>query len=179
MQPLFTSFLEFRAKRQGSYLNPNSIQIPQKNSKRYITSLPNLWSKNFLRANLSILPCATARRDSSFLISTETSTDYDVGAQLPSITDGRLLISPDFANALGRPSESGSVVGKISIRASMHPVDIQTLVNGEVRSAVMSPLHGAGAPPSVGTVPGPISPSEIFPPWSKVEVMEPILVTTH
>jgi hypothetical protein len=113
--------------------------------------------------------------------------DYDVGAQLPSITDGRLLISPDFANALGRPSESGSVVGKISIRASMQPVDIQTLVNGEVRSAVMSPLHGAGAPPSVGTVPGPISPSDICPPWSKVEVMEPlsalgwepILVTTH
>ena len=29
----------------------------------------------------------------------------------------------------------------------MQPVDIQTLVNGEVRSAVMSPLHGAGAPP--------------------------------
>src|SRR5438034_700044 len=81
--------------------------------------------------------------------------DYDADAQLLSIKDGRLLISQDFAQALGRPSEAGSVVGKISIGASMQPVEIETLVNGEVRSAVMPPLQGAGGSPSVGTAPGP------------------------
>ena len=81
--------------------------------------------------------------------------DYDASAQLLSITDGRLLISQEFAQALGRPSAAGSVVGKISIGASMQPVEIQTLVNGEVRSAVMPPLQGGGSSPAVGTVPGP------------------------
>ena len=44
--------------------------------------------------------------------------DYDANAQSLSITGGRLLISKEFANALGRPSDAGSVVGKISIGAS-------------------------------------------------------------
>src|SRR5262249_13052613 len=37
--------------------------------------------------------------------------DYDANAQLLSITGGRLLISKEFASALGQPSEAGSVVG--------------------------------------------------------------------
>src|SRR5438132_9116893 len=36
--------------------------------------------------------------------------DYDAAARLLSIKDGRLLISRDFANALGRPSDAGAVV---------------------------------------------------------------------
>src|SRR5437773_5334340 len=72
--------------------------------------------------------------------------DYDANAQALSITDGRLLISKELANALGRPSDAGSVVGKISVGAAMQPIEIDQLVNGEPQSAVM---------PSVGTVPGP------------------------
>jgi hypothetical protein len=87
--------------------------------------------------------------------------DYDAKAQLLSIKDGSLLISTKFAAALGRTSEAGSVVGKISIGTSMQPVEIATVVNGTLQSVTMPPLQGAAsageqaAQPSVGTVPGP------------------------
>jgi hypothetical protein len=72
--------------------------------------------------------------------------DYDANAQSLSITNGRLLISKEFANAIGRPSDAGAVVGKISIGAAMQPIEIDQVVNGETQSMVM---------PAVGTQPGP------------------------
>src|SRR2546423_7514343 len=72
--------------------------------------------------------------------------DYDANARALSITKGRLLVSKEFADALGRPSDAGSIVGQISVGAAMQPVEIDQLVNGEPQSAVM---------PGVGTVPGP------------------------
>jgi hypothetical protein len=72
--------------------------------------------------------------------------DYDAKAQSLSITNGRLLISKEFANALGRPLEASAIVGKISVGAAMQPIEIDQVVNGEPKSAVM---------PAVGTVPGP------------------------
>jgi hypothetical protein len=72
--------------------------------------------------------------------------DYDASAQSLSITGGRLLISKEFASALGRPSDAGAIVGKISIGAAMQPIEIDQVVNGEAKSVVM---------PGVGTVPGP------------------------
>ena len=72
--------------------------------------------------------------------------DYDAKSQSLNVNGGRLLISTQFAEALGRPSEAGSVVGEISIGTSMQPVEVQTLVNGEPQSVVM---------PAVGTQPGP------------------------
>ena len=76
--------------------------------------------------------------------------DYDAAAQSLGITGGRLLISKEFANALGRPSDAGSIVGKISVGAAMQPIEIDQLVNGKPKSAVMP----AVARP-VGTGPGP------------------------
>jgi hypothetical protein len=87
--------------------------------------------------------------------------DYDANAQLLRIKDGSLLISQDFAQALGHPSEAGSVVGKISIGTSMQPVEIATVVNGGLQSVTMPPLQdaasvGAQVPqPSMGTISGP------------------------
>ena len=72
--------------------------------------------------------------------------DYDANAQSLSITNGRLLISKEFANVLGRPSEASAVVGKISVGAAMQPIEITELANGEAQSTVM---------PAVGTQPGP------------------------
>jgi hypothetical protein len=69
--------------------------------------------------------------------------DYDANAQLLTVNGGRLVISRDFANALGRPSEAGSEVGEISIGAAMEPVEIRQLVNGEPKSVVMPPLGAA------------------------------------
>ena len=50
--------------------------------------------------------------------------NYDAKAKSLSITNGRLLISKEFANALGRPSDAGAIVGKISIGAAMQPIEI-------------------------------------------------------
>src|SRR5437762_1344529 len=81
--------------------------------------------------------------------------DYDANAKLLSITGGRLLISKEFANALGRPADAGATVGKISIGAAMQPIEIQTLVNGETKSVVMPPLRGAAGAEAPTLVPGP------------------------
>jgi hypothetical protein len=69
--------------------------------------------------------------------------DYDVNAQLLTITGGRLIISKEFANALGRPSDAGSVVGKISVGAAMQPIEITQRANGEPTSVVMPSLRSA------------------------------------
>src|SRR4030095_15944088 len=77
---------------------------------------------------------------------------YDSNARLLSIKGGRLLISKEFANALGRPSDAGALVGSISVGASMHRVDIAQLdANGDVQSERLSALDV----PLPGTVPGP------------------------
>ncbi|HEV2843107.1 MAG TPA: DUF11 domain-containing protein [Chthoniobacterales bacterium] len=72
--------------------------------------------------------------------------DYDANEQLLRIKEGTLLVTKEFATQLGFPAEAGSVVGKISITASMRAIEITQVVNGETTSAVV---------PAVGTRPGP------------------------
>ena len=71
---------------------------------------------------------------------------YAANQQLLGISNGRLLLSKEFATLLRRPSEAGSVVGKISITANMRPIEITEVVNGEARSSVMPPVQGLEAP---------------------------------
>src|SRR6266700_34672 len=78
---------------------------------------------------------------------------YDAQGQLLSIQGGRLLISKEFANSLGRPADAGLAVGKISVGAAMRPIQIDQLVNGEQKSMVMPPLRGAAG--ADAPVPGP------------------------
>src|SRR5438093_9589413 len=80
---------------------------------------------------------------------------YDAGAQLLTITEGRLLLSPEFANALGRPSAAGTAVGKISIGAAMQPIEIRQLVNGETKSVEMPPVQGAAGGEAPTLIQGP------------------------
>ena len=78
--------------------------------------------------------------------------DYDANARLLSITGGRLLVSNEFAKALGRASDAGAVAGEISIGATMETVEINHLdENGNVISASLPALPV----PRPGTVPGP------------------------
>jgi len=77
--------------------------------------------------------------------------NYDSNGQLLTIQGGRLLISDEFARALGRPSVAGANVGKISIGVTMQPVEVRTIVNGETKSAVVPSLPQ----PRPGTSPGP------------------------
>ena len=69
--------------------------------------------------------------------------DYDANGQLLSITGGRLLISKEFASALGRPADVSAAIGKISIGAAMQPIEIDQLVNSELKSMIMPPLRYA------------------------------------
>jgi len=80
--------------------------------------------------------------------------DYDPAAHLLSIKDGRLLISEELANKLGRPAEAGSIVGRISITATMYPIEITMLVNGAPQSAILPPRSGR-TPNVPDAVPGP------------------------
>jgi len=77
--------------------------------------------------------------------------DYDLNEHLLSVQMGRLLISKEFAAELGRPSEAGSVIGQISITATMRPIEITQVVDGEVISNELP----ANNSPAAGTVPGP------------------------
>jgi hypothetical protein len=81
--------------------------------------------------------------------------DYDAAAQSLAITNGRLLLSKEFANALGRPSDVGSSAGTIAIGAAIQPIQIDQLVNGETKSMVMPPLQHALTPGAPTLVAGP------------------------
>jgi hypothetical protein len=81
--------------------------------------------------------------------------DYDAAAQSLAITNGRLLLSKEFANALGRPSDAGSSAGTIAIGAAMQPIQITQFASGQPRSVVMPPMQHALRPGAPTLVPGP------------------------
>jgi len=81
--------------------------------------------------------------------------DYDAAARSFTITGGRLLVSKQFASALGIPSEAGSLSGTISIGAAMQPIQIDRIVMGETKAMVMPPMQHAVGPRVPDLVPGP------------------------
>jgi hypothetical protein len=81
--------------------------------------------------------------------------DYDADAQSLTIRDGRLLISNEFATALGRASDAGLVAGGIAVRITMETIGMMELVNGEAKSMVMPALRGAVGSEAPTLVPGP------------------------
>ena len=81
--------------------------------------------------------------------------DYDAGAQSLTVTGGRLLLSKQFASALGLPSDAGSWIGTISIGAAMQPIEITHLANGKAQSVMMPPLQHTVTPQTPNLVPGP------------------------
>jgi hypothetical protein len=81
--------------------------------------------------------------------------DYDAAAQSLAITGGRLLLSKQFANTLGIPSDAGSWAGTISVGAAMRPIQIDQLVKGETKSMILPPMEHAVGPSVPNLVPGP------------------------
>src|SRR6266404_6808341 len=81
--------------------------------------------------------------------------DYDASSQSFGIHGGHLLISKEFATALGRRADAGLVVGKISVRTTMQPIEITQLVNGKPNSMVLPPLSQRAGPGAPTLVPGP------------------------
>ena len=80
---------------------------------------------------------------------------YNASARSLSIVDARLLISKEFANALSRPSDAGSMIGKISVGAAMQPIEITQLVNGQPKSVAVPPLSQRAGPGAPTLVAGP------------------------
>ena len=76
---------------------------------------------------------------------------YAPAARAFTVRGGRLLLSKEFAADLGRESAAGSVVGSIAIDATMRPIEVSQIVDGEIRSEEM-PALGGDQP---GTTPGP------------------------
>jgi hypothetical protein len=81
--------------------------------------------------------------------------DYNPAAQSLAITNGKLLISKELANAMGRPADAGAIVGTISIGAVMQPIQIDQLLNGETKSMALPPMQHAVGPGVPNLVPGP------------------------
>ncbi len=71
------------------------------------------------------------------------------GRQL-TMKEGRLLISREFAERLGRPSVAGTIVGEINIEATMQPIEVTQVVNGDTVSNTLPPVGD-----NAGTRPGP------------------------
>jgi hypothetical protein len=80
--------------------------------------------------------------------------DYDAAGHVLRIHGGRLLISADLANKLGRPADAGQVAGEILITTAMYPIEVTTVVNGAAQSSAL-PVRGSGAPDVPDAVPGP------------------------
>ena len=102
-------------------------------------SLKQLVVEKFSPTRHSISLCVTARLGFTFFKIEGDQSHYQAKARLLSITGGRLVVSKEFAESLGRPSEAGTVAGEISIGAAMQPVEINRLdANGNVKSAILA-----------------------------------------
>ncbi|MCU0238988.1 MAG: hypothetical protein MUC29_06065, partial [Pyrinomonadaceae bacterium] len=78
---------------------------------------------------------------------------YNPQNKIMSIEGGRLLISSEFANKLGRPSDTGRIVGNISINVKMRAIEISQIVDGESQKSVLP--AGTGDVRNAGSIPGP------------------------
>src|ERR1043166_457661 len=65
--------------------------------------------------------------------------NYDAGKHLLTVTGGRLL------------TKDGALAGTISITATLLPIEVNKVLNGDVKFATLPPVNQ----PGVGTVPGP------------------------
>jgi hypothetical protein len=117
-------------------------------------SINNLVVEKLPSAERFDLAVRDARTGFTFFNVEGHEYDYDARGQLLTIQSGRLLISKQFASALGRPLDAGTAVGKISVGAVMQPIEVTQLVNGRPKSLMMPPLRNITGGPEA-PVPGP------------------------
>ncbi len=77
--------------------------------------------------------------------------EYDSDQQNLKMRSGRILISKEFAQEIGRPSDAEIYVGDINIEAKMRSIEVMQIVNGEATSKSMPAMTDENA----GTRPGP------------------------
>lgn len=76
--------------------------------------------------------------------------DYNPSERAFSIQGARLVLSDEFAAQLGQPAAARSVVGQLSVAATMRAIEITNVVDGDVKSDTMPAMGGDN-----GTHPGP------------------------
>jgi hypothetical protein len=142
-----------RGPEQGSMalVPQHSTALPS----RLMASINRLTVERLSPAEQFDLAVRDAKTGFTFFNIEGHQYDYDAQGQLLTVQGGRLLVSKEFADALGRPSDAGAAAGKISIGAVMRPIEITQLVNGEMKSLVMPPLQGAVAGANAPVVHGP------------------------
>ena len=158
----FTIFVfndALRAAKPGSMalVRQNSFNAPSSSLPFSLnTSIKQLAVEKLPSGNQFDLAVRDKKTGFTFFNIEGHQYNYDANAQLLSIIGGRLLISKELANALGRPSDAGAVAGRISIGAAMQAIEINQLVNGELKSFDMPPLRGTvTGRNSPALVPGP------------------------
>src|SRR5437762_993900 len=142
----FLPILVFNNRLRG--LEPGSIAlVPQTRPNPLLPSVLAASFKQLVVQKLSPeaafdLALRDARTGLTFFNVQGHEYEYDAKTQSLNIQGGRLLISDEFARALGRPSDAGTYVGSLSIGAMMQPIEITQIVSGEPKSVVMPPLVG-------------------------------------
>jgi len=162
----FFPILVFNGVLRG--LEPGSIALDLQDSSSSGEDAPGRSLPSALRASIKRLTFMKLPSGHGFELAVGDSntgftffnieghqSDYDAAAQSLTIMGGRLLLSKQFANALGIPSDAGSWAGTISVGAAMRPIQIDHLVNGETKSIVMPPMQYALSPGVPNLVPGP------------------------
>src|SRR6266567_32226 len=143
----FLPILIFNNRLRG--LEPGSIAlVPQTRPNPLLPSVLAASLKQLVVQKLSPeaafdLALRDARTGLTFFNVQGHEYEYDAKTQSLNIQGGRLLISDEFARALGRPSDAGTNVGNISIGAALQPIEVTQLVSGEPKSVVMPPLGEA------------------------------------
>ena len=142
----FLPILVFNNRLRG--LEPGSIAlVPQTRPNPLLPSVLAASLKQLVVQKLSPeaafdLALRDARTGLTFFNVQGHEYEYDAKTQSLNIQGGRLLISDEFARALGRPSDAGTYVGSLSIGATMQPIEITQIVSGEPKSVVMPPIVG-------------------------------------
>jgi hypothetical protein len=79
------------------------------------------------------------------------AANFDADSRMLTMRDGRVLISKEFANAMGRSQDAGAIVGTLAVDAKMQTIELTQMVDGEATDDVLPPMNA----PDAGTTPGP------------------------
>ena len=152
-QDSFFTVLVFNNELRGPL--PSSLALVSKNS----ANLPAKLNASYQNLVIESLPYGgpfeLAVRDGktgfTFFYIEGHEYGYQAEDRMFSINEGRILVSKEFADELNRPSAVGTVVGQISLSATMRPIEVTQVVDGEVTSETLP----ANTSPNAGAVPGP------------------------
>jgi len=149
----FFTVLVFNNELRGPL--PSSMGLIPQNSAALPAKLggsfQNLVVENVAWGEQSDLVIRDGKNGFIFFTIEGSLMEFDPSNSQLSVREGRVLISKDFANALGRPSDAGAIVGEVTINATMRPIEITEFVEGEIKSETLPAMNE----PLAGTVPGP------------------------